>query len=137
MTLTNEAPARSVNGKNNYSKRATNYLDRRWEETHQRLGRFEAKMKGANTPGQRAFYLTEHAQAVIYNDLLQAEIKLISEMTLAQLASGYIPSVMDCLLRYSPMTSTSAFHNASDLVAREVQKEALQVARNVLEMSQP
>jgi YqaJ-like viral recombinase domain len=106
-----------------------------WEETHQELERFEAKMKSANTPGQRAFYVTEYARAVIYNDLLQAEIKLMSEMTLAQLASEYIPSVMDCLLRYSPMTFTSAFHNASDLVAREVQKEALQIARNVLEMS--
>lgn len=137
MTLTNEAPARSVNDKNNYSKPAKNYLDRRWEETQQELERFEAKMKQANTPGQRAFYVTEYARVVIYSDLLQAEIKRISEMTLEELASEHIPSLMDCLLRYSPMNSTSAFHNASDQVAHEVKKEALYVARNVLAMFKP
>lgn len=118
-----------------YSDRATNYLDRRWEETKQELERFEAKMKGANHPGQRAFYVTEYARAVIYADYLQAEIVRINGMTLAQLASEYIPSTMECLLRYSPLSSSSAFHNASDMVALEVQKEALQIARNVLEMS--
>lgn len=136
-TKINEAPARSVNGKNNYSKRVTNYLDRRWEEAHQELELFKAKMMGANHPGQRAFYVTEYARAVIWSDYLQAEIQRISEMTLGELASEYIPSQMECLLRYSPMSSTSAFHNASDMVAHEVQKEALQIARNVLEMSKP